>query len=64
MLILTRRKNESIIIGDDIEITITQIFDNKVRLGIAAPRKITIFRKEIHIQIQQNKATHANSHIE
>ncbi|MCC6446110.1 MAG: carbon storage regulator CsrA [Armatimonadetes bacterium] len=53
MLVLTRRTNQSIIIGDDIEITIVEIKGDQVRLGITAPRDITVHRKEIHEQIRQ-----------
>jgi len=56
MLVLTRTENESVIIGDDIEIIVTEIRGKKVRLGINAPRDITVHRKEIYEAIQaQNK---------
>jgi len=56
MLVLTRTENESVIIGDDIEIIVTGIRGKKVRLGINAPRDITVHRKEIYEAIQaQNK---------
>jgi len=48
MLILSRRRNESIFIGDDIEITVAAIDGKKVRLGISAPRWVPIVRKEIY----------------
>lgn len=47
MLVLTRKKDESIIIGDDIEIIITQISEDKVKLGIVAPKDKKVFRKEL-----------------
>jgi carbon storage regulator len=47
MLILTRKKNESITIGDDITITITEIHENSIKLGIDAPKNITVLRKEL-----------------
>lgn len=48
MLILTRKLNESIIIGDNIEITITAIEGDQVKLGIKAPKQIDVHRKEIY----------------
>lgn len=48
MLVLTRKKDESILIGDDIEIRINKIDGDGVRLGIIAPRQVPVYRKEIH----------------
>ncbi|MBZ4667041.1 MAG: carbon storage regulator [Defluviitaleaceae bacterium] len=57
MLALTRKKDESIIIGDQIEITVLDIQGDKVRLGIQAPKNISIYRKEIFLEIkEENKA--------
>lgn len=65
MLVLSRRKDESIIIGDNIEITIVDIRGNKVRLGINAPRSVSVHRKEIYDAIQREKAKKAeNGEIE
>ena len=62
MLALTRRKDESIIIGDNIEIKILEIVGDKVRLGIEAPREIAIHRQEIYLQIQEeNKEASKNT---
>ena len=62
MLALTRKKGESIIIGDDIEIVVLEIVGDKVRLGIEAPREITIHRQEIYLQIQEeNKEASKNT---
>ncbi len=47
MLVLSRRKNESIIIGDDVEITIVDICGGKVRLGINAPKDVSVHREEV-----------------
>ena len=52
MLVLTRKGQQSIMIGDDIEISVLAILGEKVRIGIAAPRSVPVFRKEIYLQIQ------------
>jgi carbon storage regulator len=57
MLILTRKPGESILIGDDIEVTITSIDQNKVRVGIKSPSHIPIYREELYRKIQkENRA--------
>ena len=61
MLILSRLKDESIIIGDDVEITIVDVRGDKVRLGINAPRSISVHRKEIYEAIQREKAEKAKA---
>lgn len=53
MLILARKENESIIIGDDIELTIVSIRGDHVKVGINAPRSIKVYRKEIYEEIQK-----------
>ena len=58
MLVLSRNKNESIIIGDDIEIVIADIRGDKVRLGITAPKAISVHRKEVYEAIQKELNTH------
>ncbi len=56
MLILTRKSGESIIIGDDIKITVVNIEGSQVRLGVDAPRDITVHRQEVYDRIvQENK---------
>ncbi len=56
MLILNRKIGETIIIGEDIEITILELEENRVKIGIDAPRDINILRKEIYIDIsEENK---------
>ena len=55
MLVLTRKKNESIIIGDDIQINIVEVKDQTVRLGICAPNEISVHRKEIYDKILKQK---------
>ena len=52
MLVLTRRINESIKIGDDIEITILSVSGEQIKIGIEAPKHIEIHRKEVYIDIQ------------
>lgn len=52
MLVLSRRKDETIMIGDDIEVTIVDIKGDTVRIGIAAPRSVSVHRKEIYEAIQ------------
>jgi carbon storage regulator len=63
MLVLTRKPKESLIIGDDIEITVLSVMGEKVRIGIQAPREIPVYRKEIYLEIAQGKADRA-SHAE
>ena len=55
MLVLSRQKDESIVIGDDVEITIVDIRGDKVRLGITAPRSISVHRREVYDAIQREK---------
>lgn len=55
MLVLSRQKDESIMIGDDVEITIVDVRGDKVRLGINAPRSVAVHRKEIYLAIQKEK---------
>jgi carbon storage regulator len=56
MLIITRKKGESLMIGDDIEITITKIIDGSVKIGINAPKNVTILRKELYEEVKdENK---------
>ena len=57
MLALSRKIGETIVIGDDVEITVLDIQRDQIKLGISAPRNISIHRKEIYLQIQEeNKA--------
>ncbi|MBN2324699.1 MAG: carbon storage regulator CsrA [Spirochaetes bacterium] len=52
MLVLTRKVDESIMIGDETEITVVEIKGDSVKLGISAPKRITVHRKEIYLAIQ------------
>lgn len=57
MLIITRKKGESLMIGDDIEITISKIEDGSVKIGIQAPKEVSILRKELLEEIKnENKS--------
>jgi carbon storage regulator len=56
MLVLTRKGNQSIMIGDDIEVSVLAIMGEKVRIGIDAPRDVPVFRKEVYVEIQQGRS--------
>jgi carbon storage regulator len=57
MLVLSRRANQSIVVGDDIVITVLDIRGDQVRIGIRAPRHVTVHREEVHAQISsENRA--------
>ena len=57
MLALTRKKNESIVINNDIEVSILDIKGDQVKIGIVAPKSVPVYRKEVYVQIQEaNKA--------
>ena len=56
MLVLTRKSNQSIMIGDEIEVSVLAIMGEKVRIGIDAPRSVPVFRKEVYLEIQSEKA--------
>jgi carbon storage regulator len=66
MLILTRKKDESIIIGGNIEVKILGIEDGKVSIGIKAPKEVDIFRKEVYESIEEEnmKAAKIESNID
>lgn len=56
MLVITRKNNESILIGDDIEVVVVKIDDGSVKLAINAPKDVTILRKELYKEvIEENK---------
>lgn len=52
MLALSRKKNEAIVINNDIEVTILEVKGEQVKIGIAAPKEVPIYRKEVYLQIQ------------
>ncbi len=55
MLVLSRKKNESIIINDDITIVVVEIRGDKVRLGVEAPKEVPVHRNEVYEAIQRNR---------
>jgi carbon storage regulator len=59
MLILTRRVGETVIIGDSIEVTVLGVKGNQVRLGVTAPRDVTVHREEIHARIKAEEEAQA-----
>ena len=63
MLVLSRQRDESIMIGDDVEITIVDVRGDKVRLGITAPKNIPVHRREIYDAIQREKAQKAEAEV-
>lgn len=57
MLALSRKKNEALVINNNIEITVLEVKGDQVKLGISAPREVPVYRKEVYVQIQEaNKA--------
>lgn len=60
MLIITRKKGESIMIGDDIEITISKIDDGSVKIGIEAPNNVNILRKELYEEVEKENKEAVN----
>lgn len=61
MLVLSRKKDESIIINDHIRVTVVEIRGDKVRLGIDAPKDVTVHRKEVYEAIQNQLKAHEES---
>lgn len=61
MLALSRKKDEAVIINDDIEITIIEIKGDQVKIGISAPKSVPIYRKEVYMQIQNANKDAAQS---
>ena len=64
MLVIRRRVGEAILIGDDIELQITDISSNRVKIGIVAPRAVAILRKEIQLAAEQNVAASRSVNLE
>jgi carbon storage regulator len=61
MLVLTRKSNQSIMIGDEIEVSVLSVMGEKVRIGIQAPQKVPVFRKEIYLEIHRETGTVASA---
>ena len=53
MLALTRKKGESLVLNNDIEVTVLEIRGDQVKLGVKAPRQVPVYRKEVYLQIQK-----------
>lgn len=64
MLVITRKKGESIFIGEDIEISISKIEDGSVKLAIKAPKEMTILRKELYEEVQNENKEATKMNIE
>lgn len=63
MLTLSRKINESIMIGNDIEVTILDVKGDQVKIGISAPKTVPVYRKEIYVQIQDVNKEAAGSEV-
>ena len=61
MLALARKVNESIVINDNIEITVLEVKGDQIKLGIDAPKSVPVYRKELYVQIQEANAAAANT---
>jgi carbon storage regulator len=57
VLVLTRKTNQSIMIGDAVEVSVLAVSRDKIRLGITAPRDVPVFRKEVYLSIQEEQVS-------
>lgn len=65
MLALTRRKGESLVVNNNIEVTVLEIRGDQVKIGISAPKDVPIYRKEVYLQIQEeNRASLESGKLE
>jgi carbon storage regulator len=55
MLVLTRKSNQSVMIGDEIKISVLSVMGDKVRIGIQAPRSVPVYRREVYMAIQRER---------
>ena len=60
MLVLTRKRNQSIVVNDNIELTIIDIQGDQVRLGINAPKDVKVFRKEVYVEMTEENQRASN----
>ncbi len=63
MLALSRKKNEAIVINNNVEITVLEVKGDQVKLGISAPKEVPVYRKEVYVQIQEANAAAMNSNL-
>ena len=61
MLALTRKKGESLVINNNVEITVLEVRGEQVKIGISAPKEVPIYRKEVYAQIQEENAAASNT---
>lgn len=64
MLILTRRIGETVVIGDNVDVTVLGVKGNQVRIGVKAPKDVTVHREEIYQKICQENADHPHEHAD
>lgn len=64
MLVLARKKDEAILIGDEIEIIVTEISEDKVKIGIKAPKHMKVFRKELLEQVKEENLQSAKTKVD
>ncbi|AEY64387.1 carbon storage regulator CsrA [Clostridium sp. BNL1100] len=63
MLVLSRKKDQSLMIGNDIELTIIEIQGDQVKIGLKAPKHVSIYRKELYLEIQEENKKAATAEI-
>ena len=63
MLVLTRKTNQSIMIGDDVEVSVLAVARDKIRLGITAPKDVPVYRKEVYLSIKGEAAARGDAEV-